>query len=117
MDFLNCYICNVQTKLPGSYRMRTKTKYSGTSVYEIVQNFLKSTHLLRYSANDVICEQCYRKLNQYDLACRMSSEIQQEITNALYATEQEYLNEDETVEYLEDPTIDDASACQADFDE
>lgn len=114
MDCLNCIVCNVQTSLQTSYRMRTKTKYSGTSIHEIIQNFLKSTHLLRHSANDVVCQECYDKLNQYDLACRMTKEIQQDITNALYATEQEYLNEEDYVEYLEEQ---DFSTCQSDFDE
>lgn len=45
----------------------------------------------------------------------MADEIQQEITNALYTTEQEYLNE-EPIEYLEDVQSD-KNECQKDFEE
>lgn len=115
MDFLNCYICNSETKLRKSVRIKTKAKYSGTGVHEIIQSFLKQSHILRFGPNDIICEQCFNKINQYDLACRMADEIQQDITNALFLTEQEYLSE-EPVEYLEDAQSD-KSICQKDFEE
>lgn len=115
MDFLNCYICNSETKLRNSVRIRTKTKYSRIGVHEIIQSFFKGSHLLRFSPNDIVCERCFQKLNRYDLACRMADEIQQEITNALYTTEQEYLNE-EPIEYLEDVQSD-KNECQKDFEE
>lgn len=115
MDCLNCYICNAGTKLRNSVRIKTKTKYSATGVHEIIQSFLKQSHVLRFSPNDIICEKCFQKINQYDLACRMADEIQQEITNALYITEQEYLSE-EPVEYLED-VKNDKTTCQKDFEE
>lgn len=44
----------------------------------------------------------------------MADEIQQDITNALYSTEQEYLNE-EPIEYLEDAPSD-KNTCQKDFE-
>lgn len=115
MDFLNCYICNKQTKPANGVRMRAKTKYSAMGVHEIIQGFLKETHLLRFSANDVICAKCFQKLNQYDLACRMAEEIQQEITNSLHATEQVFLS-DETVEYLVDDSIEE-NIIECDFKE
>lgn len=115
MDFLNCYICNDKTKLRNSVRIRTKTKYSATGVNEIIQSFLKQSHVLRFSPNDIVCERCFQKINQYDLACRMADDIQQEITNALYITEQEYLSE-EPVEYLEDVQSE-KNSYQKDFDE
>lgn len=115
MDYLNCYICNSKTKLRNSLRIRTKTKYSGVGVHEIIQSFLKVSHVLRFGRNDIVCERCYQKINQYDLACRMADEIQQDITNALYCTEQEYLNE-EPIEYLEDAPSD-KNTCQKDFEE
>lgn len=71
--------------------------------------------MLRFSPNDIVCERCYRKINQYDLACRMADEIQKDITNSLYITEQEYLSE-EPVEYLEDGQ-NDISSCQKDFEQ
>lgn len=114
MDYLNCYICNSNTKLRNSLRIRTKTKYSGVGVHEIIQSFLKASHVLRFGRNDIVCERCYQKINQYDLACRMADEIQQDITNALYSTEQEYLNE-EPIEYLEDAPSD-KNTCQKDFE-
>lgn len=116
MEYLNCYICNSQTKLRNSVRIRTKTKYSGIGVNEIIQSFVKESHVLRFSPNDIVCEQCFEKVNKYDLACRMADEMQQEITNALYTTEQEYLNE-EPVEYLEYVQQSDKSSCQKDFEE
>lgn len=115
MDSLNCYICNASTDLCKSIRIKSKTKYSGTGVHEIIQSFLKETHTLRFSPNDIVCEQCYQKINQYDLAYRMAGEIQKDITSLLYTTEQEYLSE-EPVEYLEDDETD-AFTCQKDFDE
>lgn len=101
MEFLNCYICNHQINPKNGVRMRAKTKYSETGVHELIQGFLKDTHLLRFSANDIVCDKCYEKLNHYDLACRVAEEIQEQITNALHATEQIFLSE-ETVEYLAD---------------
>lgn len=95
--------------------MRTKTKYSSFGIHEIIQSFLKDTHTLRFSANDIICEECFKKLNQYDLACRMSEEIKSEITESLYATEQVFLS-DEPVEYLLDDA-NDLNIFQNDFDE
>lgn len=115
MDHLNCYICNKKTKLQNCVKIRAKTKYTNISINEIVSSFLKETHLLRFSANDIVCPECYEKLNKYDLACRMASEIQQEITDALYVTEHEYLY-DGSIEYLEDDK-DDISELQNDFDE
>lgn len=115
MDFLNCYICNAKTKLRNSVRIKMKTKYSGTGVHEIIQSFLKQSHVLRFSPNDIVCERCFQKINQYDLACRMADEIQQEITNTLYITEQEYLSE-EPVEYLEEVQSE-RNSCQKDFEE
>lgn len=70
--------------------------------------------MLRFSPNDIVCERCCRKINQYDLACRMADEIQKDITNSLYITEQEYLSE-EPVEYLEDGQ-NDTNICQKDFE-
>lgn len=115
MDYLNCYICNSETRLQKSVRIRTKTKYSGVGVHEIIQSFLKESHMLRFSPNDIVCERCFQKINQYDLACRMADEIQQDVTNALYATEQQYMSE-EPVEFLED-TQSDKNTCQKDFEE
>lgn len=115
MDYLNCYICNSETKLQNSVRIRTKTKYSGVGVHEVVQSFLKESHVLRFGPNDIVCEQCFRKINKYDLACRVADEIQNDITMALYATEQEYLNE-EPVEYLDDAQHD-KSSYQKEFEE
>lgn len=114
MDSLNCYICNAETQLQNSARIKAKTKYSGTGINEIIQSFLKETHMLRFSPNDIVCERCCQKINQYDLACRMADEIQQDITNALYITEQEYLSE-EPVEYL-DYVQSDKNSCQEDFE-
>lgn len=45
----------------------------------------------------------------------MADEIQKDITNSLYITEQEYLSE-EPVEYLEDMQSD-TIACQKEFEE
>ena len=115
MDFLNCYICNAKTKLQKSVRIKSKTKYSGVGIHEIIQTFLKETHMLRFSPNDIVCMRCYGKINQYDLACRMADDIQRDITNSLYITEQEYLSE-EPVEYLEDAQSD-MIACQKEFEE
>lgn len=115
MDSLNCYICNASTKILTCVRIKSKTKYSGIGIYEIIQSFLKETHTLRFSPNDIVCEQCYRKINQYDLACRMAEEIQKDITSSLYITEQEYLSE-EPLEYLQD-VQNDAYTCQKEFDE
>lgn len=115
MDSLNCYICNAKTKLASSVRIKSKTKYSGIGIHEIIQTFLKETHMLRFSPNDIVCGTCYRKINQYDCACRMADEIQKEITNSLYITEQEYLSE-EPVEYLVDVPSD-INACQKEFEE
>lgn len=44
----------------------------------------------------------------------MADEIQKDITNSLYITEQEYLSE-EPVEYLEDGQ-NDTNTCQKDFE-
>lgn len=115
MDYLNCYICNAKTKLQTSIRIKSRTKYSNTKIHEIIQSFLKETHMLRFSPNDIVCERCCRKINQYDLACRMADEIQEDITNSLYITEQEYLSE-EPVEYLED-VQNDTNIYQKDFEE
>lgn len=115
MEYLNCYICNSKTELRNGVRIKTKTKYSATGVHEIIQSFLKQSHVLRFSPNDIICERCYQRINQYDLACRMADEIQQEITNTLYITEQEYLSE-EPVEFLDDVRIENATH-QKDFEE
>lgn len=116
MNYLNCYICNSETTLRNSVRVRSKTKYSGIGVHDVIQSFLKESHALRFSPNDIVCEQCFQKVNRYDLACRMADEIQQEITNALFATEQEYLNE-QSVEYLEFAQENDKTTCQKDFEE
>lgn len=115
MDHLNCYICNKKTKIQNSIKIRAKTKYTNISINEIVSSFLKETHLLRFSSNDIVCPDCYQKLNKYDFACRMASEIQQEITDTLYATEHEYLY-DESSEYLEDGK-NDINELQNDFNE
>ncbi|XP_031626363.1 zinc finger protein 184-like [Contarinia nasturtii] len=117
MDYLNCFICNAETKLENSVRIRTKTKYSGIGVHGILQSFVKESKRLSFSPNDIVCEQCFQKVNQYDLACRMADDIQQEITNALYSTEQEYLSEE--VEYFEESLCDKQSRVllTADFEE
>lgn len=117
MDYLNCYICNAETKIQCSVRIRTKTKYSGIGVHGILQSFMKETKRLSFSVNDIVCERCFRKVNQYDLACRMADEIQQDITNALLSTEQEYLSEE--IEYLDDSSLDKQSKATltTDFEE
>lgn len=116
MEYLNCYVCNSETKLQNSVRIRSKTKYSGVGIHEVIQSFLKESHVLRFSPNDIVCEQCLRKVNRYDLACRIADEIQQEITSSLFATEQEYLNE-QSVEYLEFSQDNDKTICEKDFEE
>lgn len=113
MDYLNCYICNSETQLQNSLRVRTKTKYSGVGVHQIIQTFVKES---RFSPNDIVCQRCFQKINQYDLACQMADQIQQEITNTIYATEQEYLSE-EPVEYLDEDAHSDKNICQKDFEE
>lgn len=115
MDYLNCYICNSETTLQKSVRIRSKTKHSGVGVNEIIQSFLKESHSLRFSPNDIVCERCFQKINQYDLACRMADEIQQDITNALFATEQQYMSQ-EPVEFLEDEVRYDKSSCRKEFE-
>lgn len=113
MDYLNCYICNSETQLQNSLRVRTKTKYSGVGVHQIIQTFVKES---RFSPNDIVCQRCFQKINQYDLACQMADQIQQEITNTIYATEQECLSE-EPVEYLDEDAHSDKNICQKDFEE
>lgn len=115
MDFLNCYICNAETKLEASVRIKTKTRYSGVGMNEIIQTFLKETHMLRFSPNDIVCIRCVQKINQYDLACRMANEIQQDIINSLYVTEQQCLSE-QPVEFLVDVHVD-KDSCEKDFEE
>lgn len=114
MNYLNCYICNAKSKLQSSIRIKSRTKYSNTKIHEIIQGFLKETHMLRFSPNDIVCERCCRKVNQYDLACRMADEIQKDITNSLHITEQEYSSVF-TIEYLEDGQ-NDTNSCQKDFE-
>lgn len=113
MDYLICYICNSETRLNNSLRIKTKAKYSGMGVNQIIQTFVKESHMLRFGPNDIVCQQCFQKINQYDLACQIADQIQTEITNALYATEQEYLTE-EPEEYVE---AGDKNLCQKDFEQ
>lgn len=98
MEPSNCYICNRSiVDSNKSYRLSAKTTYSDTFIHDLLQSFIKDTHLLRFSAYDCICNECYRRLNKYDFAYGIANSIQQNIVNAFFATEYESMDEQEEV--------------------
>lgn len=74
--------------------MSAKTRHSETILHDLLQSFLDDTHILRFSAYDCVCNECFQRLNKYDLAYRTANGIRQDILNAFYATDYESLGEE-----------------------
>lgn len=96
METVKCFICNKRIHAEDGHRLSTKTKYSETILHDLLQSFLEEKLFLGFTAFDRICNECFKRLNSYDLAHQIASGIQREVVNAFFATEYELLN-DETV--------------------
>ncbi|XP_055610305.1 zinc finger protein 12-like [Uranotaenia lowii] len=80
-----CFICVEETSLFFRNLLQITTKYSGTTIYKVVERFLESD-LTQNEASlmtAVICHECMVKLNDYDAAYTKAVIIQQEFTDLL----------------------------------
>lgn len=94
MESPTCYICNKCIRQEQNHRLSAQTQYSGTILHDLLQSFLNNTHILRFSMYDCACNECFQRLNEYDLAYQTASNIRQDVLNAFYATDYESLSEE-----------------------
>lgn len=107
---LNCFICNELTRICESKHIYHESSYSETSISSFIKKFSENEQLTRFSENDIVCDDCWRKIEKYDLACVTAEQVEFELRSALLATEQIYQKE-EIVEFLEDDDeIDESTA-------
>lgn len=114
METVKCYICNKRIETDKGHRLSKTTKYSETILHDLLQSFLEEKLFLGFTAFDRVCEDCFKKLNSYDLAHQIASGIQRDVVNAFFATEYELLNDEP--EYLEDPKSDDNQPLEDEFE-
>lgn len=110
-----CFICNTRTSESYVSMHESVTTHSNAPIYDYVWNFLNDKPSVRDDSTDaansnwnLICMECYNKINQYDFACvtatRLEKELRDELalTEALYAPQQDIQNEYQTDEIGED---------------
>lgn len=91
MEVKSCYICNTQSVLYSKNLLKTKSKYSNTSLGEFIDRLLGSTPSSR-SWNTVddeycVCITCNDKINEYDRACWVAERVENELREVLLHTE------------------------------
>lgn len=99
----NCYICNklLNIKNRKSYQnIHAATQYSQTPLTEYIIKFLEFKEGIRFKDNNLVCQECAGKLNDYDLACTTAERIENELKATLHSTEQAYLKQG-YIEFLE----------------
>lgn len=124
-----CFICNTRTAESYVSMYESVTTHSNAPIYDYVWNFLNDKPSVRDESSDgansnwnLICMECYNKINQYDFACvtatRLEKELRDELTltEALYAPQQDIQNEYQTDEIGDDYAYDEEEIVDQNYE-
>lgn len=107
--FARCHICNTKTEDWQNNVYQLKSQHSTTLIIEFIQKLIGdfASHRTIEKDEDIICDQCLNKIEEYDWTCVMAERFEKELRELLLKTEALYANQEDLCKTKQSALIED----------